>query len=88
MTEKQFIQSELYKLVKFDYPELKQLDWVRMVNTLTWDFSDDGKKIHIFSADSNYNHVYWWSDEKGILGMVGDDGGDEEFDRLYQEGEL
>ena len=81
MTRDQLIQSEIYKLVKFDHPELTKLQIVHMVNDISWDFSEDDKKIHI--EGSGYNHVFGWNDTTGFFNLVDED---RDFDEKFQEG--
>lgn len=83
MTQDQFIQSEIYKLVRFDYPSLTQLEIVHKVNEISWDFNEDESKIHI--EGGGYNIVFGWNDETGFFSLEDED---EEFDEKRQEGEL
>ena len=83
MTQTQFIQSEIYKLVKYQHPEMTQLEVVHLVNQITWDFSEDEKKIHL--EGGGYNHVYSWSDTIGIFALEDED---RAFDEKFQEGEI
>lgn len=68
MTQDQFIQSEIYKLVRFDYPLKKQLEVVEMVNKIDFSFSENGKEILVEGC--GYNNVYGWSEEKGVISLL------------------
>jgi len=83
MTQDQFIQSEVYKLVKFQNPGLTQLQVVQKVTKINYHFSEDGKQI-LLEGDG-YNDVFGWSDKDGIFDL---DDGDREFDEKFQEGEI
>ena len=83
MTQEQFIQSEIYKLVRLDFPDLTQLEVVHKVNEISWNFNEDENQIHL--EGENYNTVYGWSDKTGICSLEDED---REFDEKFQEGEI
>jgi len=87
MTQDQFIKQEIYKLFREEDEAIDAVELARIVDEeISWDFSEDEKKIHI--EGHGYNHVYRWSDDKGILGLCNAIDEDAEFDEKYQEGEL
>ena len=83
MTQTQFIQSEIYKLVKYQHPEMTQLQVVHKVNEITWSLDETEKKIHL--EGGGYNHVYSWSDVVGIYCLEDEN---RDFDEKFQEGEI
>lgn len=83
MTQKQYLDSEVYKFLRFQFPEKTQLQVLEIFNhEIEYHLNEDGDKILIEGA--GLNHVMGWSDKNGIYSLLDED---RDFDEKFQEGE-
>lgn len=83
MTQTQYIESEVFKFLRFQFPEKKQLEVLEIFNhKIEYSLNEEGNEILI--AGAGLNHVMGWSDNNGIYSLIDED---REFDEKFQEAE-
>lgn len=83
MTVTQQLDSEVYKYLRFVYPEKTMLEVLEIQNhKIDYGFNEDGDKVAI--SGNGLNVVFGWGDN-GIYSLIDED---RDFDEAFQSGEI